>query len=185
VAVERAAAASAAQETAPPPVDPLPPVIVETARKLAVIGASDREIWDFLNISETTFYRWRNEHPDFAAAIQLGGEHASNRVKRSLYQRAIGYDVREQQAIKVRKGVGKDMVEDVVIVDVTKHIPADPRSQEFYLTNRDADEWKQRRTHEHSGSIAHRVSPADARRELAEFMRAEAQPAAPAAGTKH
>jgi hypothetical protein len=182
-AVERAAAVSAAQDVAPPPPEPLPPAIVATAGRLAMIGATDEEIWTFLDISESTFYRWRNQHPEFTAAMQLGAEHANARVKRRLYDRAIGYDVTEQHAIKVRKGVGKEMVEEVVVIDVKKHVPADPRAIEFFLTNRDGQEWKLRRNHEHSGEVIHTITPDEARREIAEFMKAEAEK--PAAATTH
>lgn len=144
------------------------PEYVDQARRLAQIGATNPEMAAFFEVAVSTFHLWRNVHPEFNEAVKIGKAPADDRVERSLYERATGYDYTEEVAIKVRDGVGKDATERVEVVQVQKHVPADPTCIIYWTTNRRPEEWKHRRTIEHSGTIEH-VTPDQARRELADF----------------
>ena len=69
------------------------PEFVDQARKLCQLGATDVEVARFSNVSRVTIYRWQVEHPEFCDSMTIGKSVADDRVERSLYQRAIGYDV--------------------------------------------------------------------------------------------
>jgi len=109
---------------------------VDGAKKLAKLGATDEEIADFFNISTRTLYRWKNTHEEFCQALKAGKEEADNRVERSLYQRAIGY---ERDAVKIFMPAGKD---DPVYAPYKEAVTADTTAAIFWLKNRRSDEWR-------------------------------------------
>lgn len=115
------------------------PEYAEQAAKLCALGATDMEIADFFEVSARTVYRWKLDHDDFCQAINAGKEVADERVVRSLYQKATGYDYVEEQAIKVKKA---QYEEEVEVVEVTRHQPADTTAQVFWLKNRRKEDWR-------------------------------------------
>lgn len=112
------------------------PEFCKTAHAMAQQGATDREIAAALGISETSFYRYCNAHPEFRQAVQLGKESADDRVERSLYHRAVGYSF---DAVKIMQSNGEVLVEPYV-----EHVPPDIGAIKFWLTNRRGDKWRER-----------------------------------------
>lgn len=112
---------------------------VEQAAKLCSLGATDDEMADFFGIHRATLYRWKLEYPEFCDAIKSAKEIADERVERSLYQKATGFDYTEEQAIKIKKA---QYEEEVEVVEVRKHSPADTTAAIFWLKNRRAGEWR-------------------------------------------
>lgn len=121
------------------------------AEKLCLLGATDDELADFFEVHRSTIYRWKHEHSDFCDAIKSGKEASDERVERSLYQKATGYNVKEQQAIKVKLEQHREGVE---VVDVERHVPADTTAAIFWLKNRRSGAWRDKQDIEHSGTIA-------------------------------
>jgi hypothetical protein len=120
------------------------PEYVEQAKRLAsVLGATDVEIAQFFGVSDRAIYRWKLAHPEFAKALKVGKAPANERVKRSLYLRAIGYS---HEAEEVFCSNGK-----VTRVKTVKHYPPDTGAIVFYLCNRDPENWKQKQQHELTG----------------------------------
>lgn len=117
---------------------------VEQAKKLCKLGATDDEIADFFEVSVRTIHRWKNRHEDFCHALRIGKDLADNRVERSLYNKAVGYYITEQQAIKVKK---EQYVEEVHIVDVEKYIQPDTTAMIYWTKNRKKEEWRDRIEH--------------------------------------
>src|SRR6478609_4923976 len=74
------------------------PAFVGQARKLAALGATDQEMADFFEIDVRTLHRWKHDHEEFCHSLKTGKEVADERVERSLYQKAIGY---EQDEVKI------------------------------------------------------------------------------------
>lgn len=112
---------------------------VEQAAKLCALGATDDEMADFFGVHRSTLYRWKLEHPDFCDAIKAGKAIADDRVERSLYQKATGFDYTEEQAIKVKVGQHEEKVE---IVEVRRHAPADTTAAIFWMKNRKPEDWR-------------------------------------------
>lgn len=126
------------------------PEFVAQAEKLCALGATDDEMADFFDVHRSTIYRWKLEHPEFCDAIKTAKEVADERVERSLYQKATGYNVKEEQAVKIKVEQHKEEVE---VVEVERHIPADTTAAIFWMKNRRSHSWRDKFDHEHSGTI--------------------------------
>lgn len=126
--------------------------------KLCLLGAKDKEIADFFEVCEATINNWKIEFPDFLESIRNGKKISDMEVADALFKTTQDRIVIEQQAIKCKSVFyneeGKRVEEEVVkIVDVEKTIPADFRSQSFWLKNRKSDAWRDKQDIEHSGQI--------------------------------
>lgn len=115
------------------------PEMVEQARKLCLLGATDKEIADFFKVMVSTISLWKVQHPEFSDALKLGKEAADNRVERSLYQRALGYS---HEAVKI---FADPKTGSEHVVPFTEHYPPDTVAAIFWLKNRRPDEWRDRR----------------------------------------
>jgi hypothetical protein len=118
------------------------PEFVEQVAKLCELGATDEEIGAFFNVSTRTIYRWKNEIPEFCQAIKTGKGAADERVERSLYQKATGYYVVEQESHKLKIDQYKEEIE---VVDVEKYVQPDTTAGIFWLKNRRPDEWRDKK----------------------------------------
>lgn len=125
------------------------------AEKLALIGATDSEIADFFEVDVRTIYRWKHVHDDFCQALKIGKDVCDDRIERSLYQKASGYEFTEQQAFKVK--VGKDQ-EEIEIVDVERHQPADTTAAIFWLKNRRPDDWRDKKEIDNNLKADHTIA---------------------------
>lgn len=119
------------------------PEFVEQARKLAQLGATDREVADFFSVSEATIYRWQHSHPEFCEALKVGKDSADNRVEKSLYRRAVGYTY---DAVKIFQYEGSPVVEPY-----EEHVPPDTTACIFWLKNRRRKDWRDKIDHELGG----------------------------------
>lgn len=120
------------------------------AEKLCLLGATDDEMADFFGVHRSTIYRWKLEHEEFCNAIKTAKDVADARVERSLYQKATGYNFTEQQAFKIKSDQYKEEIE---VVEVEKHAPADTTAAIFWLKNRQKDKWRDKHELEQSGEV--------------------------------
>jgi hypothetical protein len=112
----------------------------EQAYRLALLGATDREMADVLCISVETMVRWRTEHPSFCQAVINGKDEADAKVAEAMYRRAIGYEHPDIHIAVFRdKSTGEITKE---ITPITKHYPPDPVCCFFWLKNRQRDHWR-------------------------------------------
>jgi|ERR1019366_4473160 hypothetical protein len=123
------------------------PPFVAQAAKLAKLGATDIEVADFFGVTVRTLYSWKNAHPKFLQSLKAGKEEADNRVERSLFQRACGY---EQDALKIFMPAG---AEKPVMAEYREVISPDTTACIFWLKNRRRDEWRDKVETEVSGSL--------------------------------
>lgn len=110
------------------------PEYVEQAKKLCMLGATDIELADFFEVDVRTVYRWKNEHEEFCHALKATKEVADERIERSLYERAAGYE-RDEVDIRV---VGGELVQ----TPIRKFYPPDTTAAIFWLKNRRPAEWR-------------------------------------------
>ncbi len=110
------------------------PEFVAQARKLAELGATDREAAEFFEVAESTLYLWKHTQPAFSEALKVGKEKADARVEQSLYRRALGYS---HDAVKMHANDGV-----VTITPYVEHYPPDTTAAIFWLKNRRPDEWR-------------------------------------------
>lgn len=110
------------------------PEYVEQARKLANLGATDREVAEFFEVAESTVHLWKHEHPEFSESLKVGKEAADDRVEQSLYRRALGYS---HDAVKMHVVDGA-----VSLTPYVEHYPPDTTAAIFWLKNRRKAEWR-------------------------------------------
>lgn len=115
----------------------------EQALKLCKLGATDYELADFFGVDTRTIYRWRNQHEKFCQSVTCGKEYADERVKRSLYNRAVGYSFESEKVFQFQG--------DIIRADTVEHVPPDPGAAMNWLKNRQPDEWRDKQQHELSG----------------------------------
>lgn len=112
-------------------------------------GANDIEIASLMGIHSSTLYEWQNKFPEIKEALKVGKSPADRKVEKSLYNNAIGYDYKEEQAVKLRRVYYKDGMrheeERVEVVQLRKHKPADVKAQIFWLNNRKSAEWRDKK----------------------------------------
>lgn len=108
----------------------------EQARKLCLMGYTDKDLADFFEVAESTINNWKIEHPSFLESLKLGKEVADAEVTASLYQRATGYSHTET---KVFNNQG-----EIVTHDVKRIYPPDPISIKYWLNNRQPERWREK-----------------------------------------
>ena len=124
------------------------PGYVRQAEKLCELGATDKEIADFFEVDVRTIYRWKNENPEFCQSIKVGKDVADERVERSLYQRAIGY---EQDEVKIFMPAS---AAEPVYAPFTARIAPDTTAAIFWLKYRRAKEWRDKQEIENKHDIS-------------------------------
>lgn len=110
------------------------------AQRACEAGFTDQELADLLGVSVQTINRWKHEHKEFALALKVGKEPANERVARSLFARATGYE-HDEVDIKVVAG-------EIVQTPIRKYYPPDTTAAIFWLKNRRPDEWRDKTVQE-------------------------------------
>lgn len=117
------------------------------AKKLCAFGATDQEIADFFEVDVRTIYRWKHDHTEFCQSLKVGKEVADERVERSLFQKAIGY---EQDEVKIFMPGGAT---EPVYAPYRAKIAPDTTAAIFWLKNRRSGEWRDKQEIEHKGGV--------------------------------
>lgn len=63
-------------------------------------GATDEEICTALGIALSTFYDYKNKHPEFSEALRAGRQKVVLNIKAALYKRAIGFEYEEKKGVQ-------------------------------------------------------------------------------------
>src|SRR5574344_2077919 len=66
------------------------PEFIEQACKLALLGATDKQMADFFGVKEQTLNNWKKSKDGFFASLKKGKLDADANVSNSLYKRALG-----------------------------------------------------------------------------------------------
>ena len=119
------------------------PEYTEQAVKLCRLGATDKEVADFFEVSEQTLNAWKKAHPAFLESLKRGKRVADAEVASKLFSRATGYEHPEDD-IKAIAG-------EIVITPTIKHYPPDTTAAIFWLKNRRPDLWRDKVEQSHTG----------------------------------
>ena len=115
-------------------------------------GLDDKELAKSMGISPSTLYDWLGKHSEISEAVTRGRGGAREQIENSVYKKALGYTVTVKEPMKIRHRYWNEktqhMEEDekVVMAEREIHIPADPKSAQFWLTNRNRDRWAEHPT---------------------------------------
>lgn len=121
------------------------PEMAQQVRKLALLGLTDEQMADVLDVCRDTFRAWDKAHPEFRQARMDGKVIADAEVAAKLYDRATGYEYEEEQSALGRDG-------EVRSRPVKRHMPADVQAARWWLKNRHSDKWKDDQTVRHGAS---------------------------------
>jgi hypothetical protein len=113
------------------------------AQEMSANGATDQEMADYFGVDVRSLYRWKNTQPSFRQAIKAGKEVSDDRVERSLYERALGYE-RDEVDIRVVNG-------EIVKTPIRKFYPPDTTAAIFWMKNRRPAEWRETKAVELTG----------------------------------
>jgi hypothetical protein len=129
------------------------PEFAEQARKLCLLGATDKELAAFWGVSVQTYYDWQKAHPEFLESIMRGKIIADAEVASKLFERACGY---VHGAVKFYRG------EDGGVIKVPYEVryPPDTQAASLWLRNRQPHRWRDK----------HEVDVADAGESLMDGM---------------
>lgn len=105
------------------------------AYKLCLLGAIDKDLADFFEVTEQTINNWKKEYPEFFESIKRGKMIADAEIAEKLYHRAKGYSCTDTK-FATHEGKITDSVEYV------KHYPPDTTAIIFWLKNRQPDKWR-------------------------------------------
>ena len=122
-------------------------VDLKQVAKLYKAGLTDKQVGVVIGVNRDTIWDWRDEHgprywPEFSDAIKESKGISDEKVVRSLWERATGYEHPEEKIHVNSDG-------DVTRVRTIKHYPPDTAAAFIWLKNRCADEWKDK--HEVTG----------------------------------
>jgi len=106
----------------------------EQAFRYSLLGATDKEMAGFFDISEQTLNTWKHEYPSFLESIKNGKEDADARVVQSLYKRATGYaqTVQKPMVVSIGGGAGSE----IEIAEYEEKIAPDTAAAFIWLKNR-------------------------------------------------
>lgn len=122
------------------------PMLVEY---MARCGLTDKEMFVNIGIVESTFYKWKHDHPEFSESLAKGKEGPDDLVEAAFYQRCLGY---EHDAIHISNYKGK-----VTKTKIVKKYPPDTAAIKFWLTNRRPEQWREKITNELVGKGEERL----------------------------
>lgn len=123
------------------------PEFVKQAAKLAALGATDREVAEFFEVSEATVHRWKHQHLEFCESLKVGKEAADERVEQSLYRKAVGYTFDSEKVFQFQGAI--------IRTATVEHVPPDTTAAIFWLKNRKSEEWRDAKEHNVSGNVSH------------------------------
>lgn len=146
-----------------------------------IFGAADKKLAEFFEVCKATITNWKRDYPEFLASIKRGKEYYdTNKVEKSLLQRALGYKTTE-----VHKELGPDKKTVIGVRKITKHIISDTAIL-FWLKNRNPKRWRDIKAMEVTGldggpietanrnanlEITKDMDPKEAARRYAELVR--------------
>lgn len=116
--------------------------------KYCLLGATDEEIAEFLEIDVSTVNDWKLVYPDFSESIRRGKDIANSNVADRLYQRAMGFE-HDSEEIKV-VSMGEKNGSEIVRVPIRKVYPPDTTAAIFFLKNRRPKDWRDRQEIDHT-----------------------------------
>lgn len=123
-----------------------------------LLGATDSDLANFFDVQESTINNWKKDHPDFLESIKKGKERADAVIAASLYNRAKGAVINQQQAFKVKEITynedGKKCeIESIEIINLQQEQAPDTTAAIFWLKNRKPERWRDKAETIHSGEI--------------------------------
>jgi hypothetical protein len=125
------------------------PEFSRLAYQMALLGATDIQMAEAFDISESTIYEWKKIRR-FSEALRKGKIEADSKVAQALYKRALGFTYNETTFEKIdgKANLQITTANEIVTVDaykkkvVTKYLPPDTGAAMSWLKNRQKELWR-------------------------------------------
>lgn len=101
-------------------------------------GLTDEQIAKNMGVRTSTLYDWKKKYSEISESLKRGKEVVDRAVENALLKRALGYSYTET----TKELVGTKMI---VTKEVVKEVQPDTTAQIFWLKNRRADIWRDRK----------------------------------------
>lgn len=124
----------------------------EQARKLCLLGYTDKQLADFFEVAESTINKWKLDHPTFSESLKAGKEMADAEVVASLYQKATGYSCKDTKFATYEGDITDQR-------EYTKNYPPCPISIKYWLNNRQPERFRERVEIEQNTNVTHNIMP--------------------------
>ena len=106
------------------------------AELMAMHGMIDKDMAERFQVAESTFHKWKKDHPEFKKALKKGKETPDDQAIAALLKSGLGYFVTESETSYDADG-------DITgSVERTKWIKENSTSLIFWLKNRLPEDWK-------------------------------------------
>lgn len=117
----------------------------------AIAGFTVPQMAEKMGVAASTIKLWMEEHEPFSAAIKKGRALPDEKVERSLFELATGYEYDAEKPLVVAgpQGCGSE----VQIAKYREKIPPNATAIIYWLKNRRPDKWRDKQELEHSGSL--------------------------------
>lgn len=113
-------------------------------------GLTDEQIANNMGIATSTFYDWKNKHPEIAESLKKNKEIVDIEVENALLKKALGYTITLHKQKVTKDG-------DVVDIKEEVHIAPDTTAQIFWLKNRRKIQWRDKVEYEANTDELNRV----------------------------
>jgi DNA-binding XRE family transcriptional regulator len=114
------------------------PAYCDQARKLCLLGATDKDLANFFDVNEDTIHQWKKDYPKFSESIKEGKSVADANIADRLYQRAMGFEHDSEEIKVIPTGKGSKIQR----VPIRKIYPPDTVAAIFWLKNRQKEKWR-------------------------------------------
>lgn len=106
----------------------------DQAKKLCMLGFTDKELGDFFGVTDRTINNWKKTHPTFFQSLKSGKDISDAEVALGLFKRATGF---EHDDLDIR------VINDKIVkTKIIKKYPADTTAGIFWLKNRQPKKWR-------------------------------------------
>lgn len=117
------------------------PDLNDKVTKYCMLGVTNEQLADFLDVSLASVKLWMKENPEFSAAVIAGRHEADADVAFSLNKRAKGFTYTETK----KEGVADPESGKIIghkITTVEKTVPPETGAITLWLKNRQPDKWR-------------------------------------------
>lgn len=115
--------------------------LIQKFYDLALLGLTDRQIQQYLDIDSCTYNRWLHDYVDLKSALVRGRIGADTAVAKTAYNLALGR-VKHQKIATEYDAIG-NVIKRTVQEEI---IPPNQKSVEFWLKSRQSQVWGDKST---------------------------------------
>ena len=102
-------------------------------------GYTMKDIANRIGVSQNTFLRWKDKHPEIQKAVSKGKELVDYQVENALLKSALGYHTKEVKVTTtMRYGKVVETIKETLDKEIAPSVPA----IQMWLYNRSKDKWK-------------------------------------------